>query len=132
MESKEGLIKMLLSRVLIRNENFCPLDYVCSRKRIIKFNRRSRRSEELSKEKVERMWKELFLLEVLCSFYCKRNELERTWRMWSLTSSLLINSSFRRAKKRIGRKVLNKQGGASNDGSSVTNGTTGGIIFLGC
>ncbi|AFN83203.1 hypothetical protein EROM_061110 [Encephalitozoon romaleae SJ-2008] len=133
VEGKEGLIKMLSSRVLIRNENFSPLAYVCFRKRIIKPNRRSRRSEELSKEKVERMWKELYLLEVLCSLYCKRNELERDLENVESnlfqTSCLLIKSSSRRARKRIGRKVLNKQGGTSKDGPNATNGTIGGIIF---
>ncbi|KAG5860109.1 hypothetical protein KMI_03g05600 [Encephalitozoon hellem] len=133
VKGKEKLVRAMASRILTRSEDFSPLAYVCFRKRIIKPSRRSRRSEELSKEKVERMWKELCLLEVLCGLYCKRSELERDLESveYNLfqTSCLLIKNGSRRARKKIGRKILNEQGKTPEDGQNATNGAIGGIIF---
>ncbi|ADM11716.1 uncharacterized protein Eint_061090 [Encephalitozoon intestinalis ATCC 50506] len=133
LEGKEKFSRMVASRILIRNEKFNPLAYVCFRKRIIKPSRRSRRSEELSKEKVERMWKELHLLEALCKLYGKRNKLERDLEdvECSLleTFCLLMKNSSRKARKKMGRKILDRHGKSPKDGVVCASGTIGDIMF---
>ncbi|KMV66010.1 hypothetical protein M970_061100 [Encephalitozoon cuniculi EcunIII-L] len=132
-EGGEKLTKMISSRILIRSERFSPLAYVCFRKRIIKPSRRSRRSEELSKEKVERIWRELHLLGVLCDFYCKRNRLERALESVESdlfrTSCILMKNNTRKVRRRIARKMVNRQHVSPKGGANGTSGGIGDIVF---
>ena len=111
---------MVGPRILTRSEGFDQPAYVCFRKRIIKPGRRSRRSEELSKEKVERMWGELCMLGELCSLYSRRKRLERARERVEAgllqTSCVLMRGGTRRARKRVARRLVDDRQGVSGKG----------------
>lgn len=110
----ESPVDAAVPKTLIREESTNYPAYVCFRKRVIKPNRRSRRSEELSKEKMERMWSELHILDRLCRLSAERNALELSLQdvemeMFS-NAHVLMQSCSERQRRRMSRKIFRRVG----------------------
>lgn len=134
-EGDRWLAEMVGPRILTRSEKFGLPAYVCFRKRIIKPNRRSRRSrrsEELSKEKVERMWGELDMLGALCDLYSRRKRLERALERVESelvqASCVLMRSGTRRTRRAIAKKLMDEKHGAPGRGTGSAGGAVGDMM----
>lgn len=108
--TEKKLVDVVIPKMLIRDERFNFPSYVCFRRRVIKPSRRSRRSEELSREKIERMWTEFYLLDTLCELSLQRNRLEQSLEEVELelfnSAYVMMKSSGRKYRKRMSRRLL--------------------------
>ncbi|KAH9411215.1 hypothetical protein HK407_07g12080 [Ordospora pajunii] len=122
-------VEMVASRILVRSDKLDSPAYICFRRRVVKPNRRSRKCEELAKEKVERMWTEFYLLEKLCKLYYSKNRLERESEdvedeLVKVTYTLMKGST-RSTRRKIARKIR----GDAIKPSESTNGGREGLLF---
>ncbi|KAM0672122.1 hypothetical protein OCOL_000776 [Ordospora colligata] len=127
-ENRE-FVEIASSRILVRSDKLDSPAYICFRRRIVKPNRRSRKCEEQSKEKVERMWAELYLLEKLCKLYYNKNMLEREFEEVEeelvKAAYTLMKDSTKSIKKKIARKIR----GDAIKPSEGTNSGREGLLF---
>jgi hypothetical protein len=116
-ETENRIKNAILPKMLVRDEKYIYPSYVCFRRRILKPNRRSRKCEEGSREKLDRIWAELNILNRLCELNMLKlraeQELEETKSVLLESAYLLMKSSGRGARRKIVRRVFRKPRKAS-------------------
>lgn len=134
-ESKleENISDVVLPKIIVREEGFKYPSYVCFRKRVIKPNRRSRRSEENAKEKLEKLWSELYLLNELCELKLEKTNIEKKYEDVSLDictiAQSILNSTSRSGRKKIVRMILKKPDTDKKDGLFASISAFGNLMF---
>jgi hypothetical protein len=101
-----------LPKMLARDEKCVYASYVCFRKRVLKPNRRTRKCEENSKEKLDRIWAELNILNRLCELSMLRlkaeRDLEEVKRGLIESACMVMKSSGKNTRKKIMRRILRR------------------------